>query len=100
MVLLWSASFFFKRGKSIDNEDLGNAITIRSQKVVGLSPRQRIMVVETIGHTFVVGSCERGGLSHIAHLSTPNGPIGGSTFTQSAHQAFNQDNGSRRTITF
>ena len=90
LVLLWSASFFFKRGKSLDTEDLGNAITIRSQKVVGLSPRQRIMVVETMGHTFVVGSCERGGLSHIAHLSTPNGPVGGSAFAQQSQSDFNQ----------
>ena len=90
LVLLWSASFFLKRGKSLDSEDLGNAITIRSQKVVSLSPRQRIMVVETMGHTFVVGSCERGGLSHIAHLSTPNGPVGGSAFAQQPQPDYNQ----------
>ena len=34
------------------------------------------MVVETMGHTIVVGACERGGLSHIAHLSTPHGVVG------------------------
>lgn len=88
LLLLWLASFFLKRGKSLEGDELGNAITIRSQKVIGLSPRQRILVVETMGHTFVVGACERGGLSQIAHLSTPNGPVGGSAFPQQAQQHF------------
>ena len=83
LLLLWAASFFFKRGQLSESSDVGNAIKVLSQKVVSLSPRQRIMVVETMGHTFVVGACDKGGLSHIAHLSTPNGPVGGTTFPQS-----------------
>ena len=82
LLLLWAASFFFKRGQISESSDGGNAIKVLSQKVVSLSPRQRIMVVESMGHTFVVGACDKGGLSHIAHLSTPNGPVGGTTFPQ------------------
>ena len=85
LLLLWAASYFFKRGKSLDIGD-SNAIKVISEKVVGISPRQRLMVVETMGHTFVVGACERGGLSQIAHISTPNGPVGGSLMNfQQAH---------------
>lgn len=90
LLLLWVASFFFKRGQALDSVDGGNAIKVLSQKVVSLSPRQRIMVVETLGHTFVVGSCEKGGLSHIAHLSTPNGPVGGTTFQHNQYSDFEQ----------
>lgn len=81
LLLLWGASYFFKKGKALEGNDQGSSIKILSQKVVGMSPRQRIMVIETMGHTIVVGSCERGGLSHIAHLSTPQGLVGSIPFS-------------------
>lgn len=76
ILLLWLASYLYKRGRESNSSDLGHSIKILSQKVVNLNPRQRLIVIETMGHTIVVGACDRGGLSPIAHLSTPNGPIG------------------------
>jgi flagellar biogenesis protein FliO len=76
VLLLWLASYLFRRSRESASDDLGHSIKILSQKVVNLNPRQRLIVVETMGHTLVVGACDRGGLSPIAHLSTPNGPIG------------------------
>ena len=73
---MWLSKAFLKRGKALATEESDNSIRVISQKVVNLNPRQRIMVVETKGHTIVVGACDRGGLSHIAHLSTPLGPVG------------------------
>jgi flagellar biogenesis protein FliO len=75
-LLMWLSRSFLKRGKALATEESDSSIRVISQKVVNLSPRQRIMVVETKGHTIVVGACDRGGLSHIAHLSTPLGPVG------------------------
>ena len=76
LLLLWVASILLRKGKvEWGGQDGGHSIKVLSQKVVNLNPRQRVIVIETMGHTLVIGACDKGGLSHLAHLSTPEGSI-------------------------
>ena len=91
VLLMWLATVFLKRGKGLVTDESDTTIRVISQKVVNLNPRQRIMVIETKGHTIVVGACDRGGLSQIAHLSTPLGPVGAATPSSSASTSSSLD---------
>jgi flagellar biogenesis protein FliO len=70
------AIFLFAKSKrAINLKNQGDvSIRILAQEVVQYRPLQRILLVEVLDHTLVVGSSDAGGLSLLAQISPKPGP--------------------------